>query len=133
ESARGWTVAERADRGAGKVPGVEDRRKTRLSTPGRDGRAQLPYGMRRFNPEWAEARPRVSRRPAMKKCSTCGTSILLGGKSDGELRYCSTRCQQQGALMRPSRQLPDAEVRQQLMSLHQGLCPKCHGPGPVDL
>jgi len=70
---------------------------------------------------------------AMKKCMTCGTTILLGGKSDGESHYCSTRCQQQGVLLKHSRQLPAAEVEQKIMSIHQGLCPKCHGSGPVDL
>ena len=69
----------------------------------------------------------------MKKCAYCRSTILLGGKKDGSLDYCNTRCQQRGALIARSRSLPEADVRQAVMSLHQGLCPMCHGPGPVDV
>ena len=69
----------------------------------------------------------------MKKCATCGNLILLGGKQDGALRYCNAKCQQIGALVARSRQIPPAEVQPQVMEVHQGLCPRCHGPGPVDV
>jgi hypothetical protein len=69
----------------------------------------------------------------MKRCGTCGTLVLRGGKSDGVNHYCSARCLQQGALVKRSRELPAAEVRQRLMDIHAGLCPKCHGSGPVDV
>ena len=32
-----------------------------------------------------------------------------------------------------SRQLPESSVRESLWSVHRGNCPKCQGPGPVDV
>jgi hypothetical protein len=69
----------------------------------------------------------------MKKCGTCGNLILMGGKSDGGAHYCNARCLQQGVLLNRSRELPAAEVQQKLNEVHGGLCPKCHGTGPVDV
>jgi hypothetical protein len=69
----------------------------------------------------------------MKKCGTCGTTIILGGKTDGSSHYCSARCLQQGVLIKRSRDIPAAEVQRKLTETHSGLCPKCHGTGPVDV
>jgi hypothetical protein len=69
----------------------------------------------------------------MGKCDYCGTIILFGGKRDENGRFCKQNCQERGALMALSKQLPDALVREQIWKTHQGLCPKCGGAGPVDV
>lgn len=69
----------------------------------------------------------------MAKCDYCGTSILFGGKRQGDLRFCNTTCLNRGALLAISRQMPENIVNEQVMRVHQGLCPKCGGAGPVDV
>src|SRR5438046_9355890 len=69
----------------------------------------------------------------MTHCGYCGTRILVGGKSDGNGRYCNGRCQCCGRAIQWSRQLPDTFVQQQVRDAHQCACPKCGGPGPVDV
>ena len=69
----------------------------------------------------------------MANCSYCGSTILFGGKQDGELRFCNAKCQEKGVLVRVSRELPGPLVDQAIRSTHDGNCPKCQGPGPVDV
>jgi hypothetical protein len=69
----------------------------------------------------------------MAKCDSCGTIILFGGKRDENGRFCNRECQEQGAMLALSKELPEAAVQEQLRKTHQGLCPKCGGSGPVDV
>jgi hypothetical protein len=69
----------------------------------------------------------------MTKCDYCGTTILFGGQEAGSLRFCNAQCASKGTLVIASRQLPDAMVQQQVWAVHQGTCPECSGPGPVDV
>ena len=69
----------------------------------------------------------------MKTCYHCGKTILFGGKKAGSSLFCSTTCASNRALIDASRQVPEALLQQKLQSLHQGPCPKCGGPGPVDV
>jgi hypothetical protein len=69
----------------------------------------------------------------MAACSACGSSILFGGKTSGDLRFCNARCQSKGTLIMLARQLPPDLVKQRVWSVYQGACPKCHGSGPVDV
>lgn len=69
----------------------------------------------------------------MTKCDYCGTTILFGGQQTGLLRFCNAQCAQKGTLVVASRQLPDSLVQQQVWAVHQGACPECSGPGPVDV
>ena len=69
----------------------------------------------------------------MAACSFCGSTIVLGGKKDGDRTYCNDKCLQLGALVRIAEQFPDAEIRPRVLSIHQGRCPRCQGPGPVDI
>jgi hypothetical protein len=68
----------------------------------------------------------------MAKCDYCGT-IIFFGKRDPNGHFCNKGCQSQGELIAVSRQLPEAAVREQIGKVHQGLCPKCGGPGPTDV
>ena len=69
----------------------------------------------------------------MARCDTCGSTILFGGKLQGDLRFCSDQCSAGGLLLASSRQLPDNLVQERVWSVHQGRCPKCGGPGPIDV
>jgi hypothetical protein len=69
----------------------------------------------------------------MASCAYCGTTILFGGVRDGDRRFCNAKCQAGGALVELSRQLTDSSVQQAVWEVHQGACPKCDGPGPVDV
>ena len=69
----------------------------------------------------------------MAACAYCGTSILFGGSRDGDLRFCNGVCQQKGYVAVVARQVPDDVVAEQVSRVHQGLCPKCGGSGPVDV
>jgi hypothetical protein len=69
----------------------------------------------------------------MATCAYCGATIVFGGSRAGNLRYCNATCAQRGSLLALSRQIPDAEIRQQVWAVHQGQCPQCSGSGPVDV
>jgi hypothetical protein len=69
----------------------------------------------------------------MAACSYCGTTILFGGKRDGDLRFCNDACHRNGYVAVAAQQMPDHLISQHIWDVHQGLCPKCGGAGPVDV
>lgn len=69
----------------------------------------------------------------MANCDHCGCGIPFGGTRDGEFRYCNFQCHESSNLYQVGSKLPDELVKRHLTELHQGRCPKCNGPGPVDI
>jgi len=69
----------------------------------------------------------------MARCEVCKAWILFGAVKQGEHRYCSAKCAKEAAWGLASNSVPDAEVEQEVRSVHQGICPQCQGPGPVDV
>lgn len=69
----------------------------------------------------------------MAACIACGSTILFGGKANGDLRFCNARCQSKGSLIILARRLPPDLVKERTRSVYHGACPKCQGPGPVDV
>jgi len=69
----------------------------------------------------------------MAKCAYCGTTILFGGVRDSNLRFCNEECHQNGHALVLSREIPQDLVYKQVKEIHQGLCPKCQGNGPIDV
>jgi hypothetical protein len=69
----------------------------------------------------------------MAKCDYCNSTIIFGGKSDANGRFCNQKCQARGALLAISRQIPESSIQQEVWKVHQGACPKCNGSGPVDV
>lgn len=69
----------------------------------------------------------------MATCACCGNTILFGGIRDGDFKFCSKKCQQQGQDLLVARQIPDEVVLEQAGEIHRGLCPECRGNGPVDV
>ena len=69
----------------------------------------------------------------MAKCGSCGSMILLGGVSAGAQRFCNQKCFQSWQAVAVSQQVPPEVIQKSVWEVHQGLCPKCHGMGPVDV
>jgi hypothetical protein len=69
----------------------------------------------------------------MPSCDYCGSMILLGGVRDGASRFCNAQCHQKGSVLTAASQVPADVVAQQVQMIHQGQCPRCQGPGPVDV
>jgi len=69
----------------------------------------------------------------MPKCAYCNSTILLGGIRKGDQRYCNNKCYQEGFLISASQQIPAEVFNREIDRVHQGLCPKCGGTGPVDV
>jgi hypothetical protein len=69
----------------------------------------------------------------MAKCANCKKSILFGGKSDGERRYCNQKCLDQDVLRETSELLPQELVDARVNALHRGRCPQCKNDGPIDV
>ena len=69
----------------------------------------------------------------MATCDQCGTTILFGDKREGDFRFCSDKCWEKGYVQPRLNAVPPDMLEQELKNLHQGSCPRCGGPGPVDL
>jgi hypothetical protein len=68
----------------------------------------------------------------MASCASCSSTILFGGKHQGSERFCDAKCLQRGSAITLAN-VPDDVVWQHTHAIHQGSCPQCNGPGPVDL
>ena len=69
----------------------------------------------------------------MAKCASCGSTIVIGGKKQGKLRFCNDECLQLEVFLSALNHVPDDLLEKQIRAVHKGNCPKCHGPGPVDV
>lgn len=69
----------------------------------------------------------------MARCDACGASILFGGAKLNDMRFCNATCAQRGQLLMISRQLPADMVTAKTSEVYRGTCPRCQGPGPVDV
>jgi hypothetical protein len=69
----------------------------------------------------------------MASCGYCATTIVFGGKRDGEQRFCNAECQQKGRVAAAAQEIPDALVAEHVWKVHQGLCSRCGGSGPIDV
>jgi hypothetical protein len=69
----------------------------------------------------------------MASCAACGTTILFGGVREDDLRFCNAKCHGNGYLLRIAREIPRDVIVTQTASIYHGACPKCQGPGPVDV
>jgi hypothetical protein len=69
----------------------------------------------------------------MAKCGSCGKTIVFGGVRDQDDRYCNKKCAEQGQIQRVTAAIPPELLQRYISEIHQGNCPKCGGPGPVDV
>lgn len=69
----------------------------------------------------------------MASCATCGTTIVFGGIKDAGLQFCNKKCAENSGFLRTAASLPADLIEQHTRALFDGPCPKCGGPGPVDV
>lgn len=69
----------------------------------------------------------------MAKCNHCNKMILFGGVSDHEYRYCNKKCAELGQIQRVTAAVPAELLQRYVSEVHQGVCPQCGGPGPIDV
>ncbi len=69
----------------------------------------------------------------MKKCEVCGTLILFGPVRSDDHIYCSYECRDRGDFEQETEYIPDDTAVAMAMVINTGDCPKCGGPGPVDV
>ncbi len=69
----------------------------------------------------------------MATCASCGTTILFGGKKIGDKRFCDAKCVARGQALIAADQIPANDVAEFARRVKMGPCPKCQGPGPVDV
>ena len=69
----------------------------------------------------------------MTSCDYCGTGILFGANKDGDLRFCSPDCATKADWVRAALALPRDEADHCVRETHQSPCPRCGGPGPLDV
>ena len=68
----------------------------------------------------------------LDQCANCGQVILFGGIKHGTIRYCNAKCYEAVRFLNTTFYVPENEVDEILTAFHQGDCPCCGGPGPVD-
>ncbi len=68
----------------------------------------------------------------MARCDTCSALIFGGKKVDGR-RYCNARCRDRGEAARVALAVDPEILDELLVALFDGDCPRCGGPGPVDV
>ena len=69
----------------------------------------------------------------MSNCAHCKQFILFGGIKHGSMRFCSKKCFEAAKIPRAALNIPDDDVHEIVEQFHQGDCPVCAGPGPVDI
>jgi len=69
----------------------------------------------------------------MATCAACGQTIVFGGVTKGKKRYCNQDCHHAATAIRYAELVPDDIAADRTHEVHQGSCPKCKGPGPVDI
>ncbi len=68
----------------------------------------------------------------MATCNSCGTFIVFGGVKEENLRFCNAGCQKNFQCA-AGPEHPPGVVERWVREIHEGPCPICQGPGPVDV
>ena len=69
----------------------------------------------------------------MPTCSYCDAHFWFGGVSMNGRKFCNAECQYNGSLLDIAEQLPSETVSKYVADMRKGDCPKCGGPGPVEV
>lgn len=69
----------------------------------------------------------------MPKCDYCGSTIIMGGVTAGNQRFCNRKCAQNAYILSASQDIPVADLERKVEETWRGNCPKCRGLGPVDV
>jgi hypothetical protein len=69
----------------------------------------------------------------MARCSYCNSLLLFGGTKTNAGTFCNAKCQRAAVYLGIARQIPDHDVDDMIRRLDAQGCPKCHGPGPLEV
>ena len=69
----------------------------------------------------------------MATCAYCGETIVFGGVKASGLRFCNATCQGKARTLAAAAPMPDDAVAELARQIHSGPCPRCRGPGPVNV
>jgi hypothetical protein len=69
----------------------------------------------------------------MARCGYCGETIVFGGVTAGDLRFCNNKCLEKARVAASRAPIPDEAVADLARQIHAGPCPRCQGAGPVDV
>jgi DNA-directed RNA polymerase subunit RPC12/RpoP len=69
----------------------------------------------------------------MARCTYCGSTVLFGGVKDEDARFCNAECQEGGRLMAAAADVPEGVLAARVAEVVEDDCPRCGGPGPVDV
>lgn len=70
----------------------------------------------------------------MAKCAACKKTILFGGKTSREYRFCNDKCAQYAPVLHTADELSNEEVDKVTEVIHKGVCPMCNkSKGVVDV
>ena len=67
----------------------------------------------------------------MAKCNYCGSTILMGGVTAGQQRFCNNKCHQNAYILSVSQTIPADVVEKRVEEVWRGNCPKCNGLGMI--
>ncbi|HWE39172.1 MAG TPA: hypothetical protein VG406_21665 [Isosphaeraceae bacterium] len=68
----------------------------------------------------------------MSQCDNCHATILFGGFREGDFRFCSANCRDQGMVLVRASMLPEDLIEGEAKKIHESPCPLCGGEGPLD-
>jgi len=69
----------------------------------------------------------------MSNCAYCGSTIIMGGVTQGQERFCNARCRNNRQIVQVSNSVAPDVLEQKIEEVLRGKCPKCGGYGPVDV
>ena len=69
----------------------------------------------------------------MASCAQCGSTIMFGGRKHGEIRFCSAKCEKDGAHLISTIEIPEKVIAYEASRIWKGNCPICDGEGPTDI
>ena len=69
----------------------------------------------------------------MATCAYCGETIVFGGLKAGPFRYCNAKCQDKARVAAAASPVSEEAITVLAQQIHSGPCPRCQGPGPVDV
>lgn len=58
---------------------------------------------------------------------------MFGGRKHGEIKFCSSKCEKEGASLILSLEIPEDLIVQEVNQIWKGNCPVCDGSGPTDV
>ena len=69
----------------------------------------------------------------MATCAYCGKTKWFGAVTRDGLSFCNNQCSQYGALLDYANSLPQDFVADYVGRMQVSNCPKCSGPGPIEV